>query len=55
MPGLGEGGHVGGDLGEDDFSGSLSDARDRHQQVPGRGERGDLLLDRLRQAADVLV
>jgi hypothetical protein len=48
VSGRGKLGHVSTDLGEDDFGGALSDARDRHEQIPGCGERGDLLLDRVR-------
>jgi hypothetical protein len=42
-PGGRELGHVGADLGDQDLSGPLSDARDRYQQVPGSRERGDLI------------
>jgi hypothetical protein len=39
VPGGRELGHVGADLGDQDLSGLLSDARDRCQQVPG-GAKG---------------
>jgi hypothetical protein len=47
--------HVSSDLGDDDLGGALADARDACQQVPGRGERGDLLVDGVGQRRDLLV
>ena len=41
MPGGREAGHVDTDLGDDDLSGALLDARDRREQFPGGTERGD--------------
>ena len=47
--------HVGADLGDDAFGAAPLNAGDRAEQLNGRGERADLLLDRLREPVDLLV
>jgi hypothetical protein len=55
VPGGRERRHVGTDLGQDAFGAALPDAGDRAQQFNRRCERADLLLDRVREAVDLLV
>ncbi|MCA1680322.1 MAG: hypothetical protein LC777_15905, partial [Actinobacteria bacterium] len=55
MPGCGEDAHVGADLGDDDFGGAPLNARDAAQQLNGRIERGDAILDRVREPVDLLI
>jgi hypothetical protein len=50
-----KGGHVAAGLGDDHLGGAALHAGDRAQQLNRRRERGDLLLDRGREALDRLV
>jgi hypothetical protein len=45
----------GADLGQDDLGGAPLDARNRAQQVNGRGEGDQALLDGVREPLDLLV
>ena len=47
--------HVGADLGDQDFGGAPLNAGDAAQQLNGRPERGDALLDRVREPVDLLI
>ena len=47
--------HVDADLGDDHLGGAPLNAGDRAQQLNGRLERGDLLLDRVGEPVDLLV
>ena len=47
--------HVDADLGDQHLGGALLDAGDRHQQLTLAGERGDPLLDLVREPVDRLV
>ena len=47
--------HVGADLGDDHLGCAPLNAGDRAEQLNGRRERGDLLLDRVREPVDLLV
>ena len=55
VPGAGEDAHVRADLGDDHFGGAPLNTRDAAQQLNGRVERGDALLDRVRQPVDLLI
>ena len=50
-----EDGHVGADLGDDHLGAAPLNPGDRAEQLNGRGERGDLLLDRVGEPVDLLV
>ena len=59
MPSRREDGHVGADLGDQDFGGAPLNAGDRAQKLNGRPERGDALLDRfgepVERVSDLLI